>query len=163
MAPVVVDLTVDRADPRWPSDLPERLDPLVRRTLNFAGVLDNPVELSVLLTNDTTVRCLNRDYRGKDRPTNVLTFALTDAEGPASLPDQPTVLGDVLLAFETVTREARDANKTLYNHVFHLVTHGVLHLLGYDHQVEEDAQEMERLETAILEEFAVANPYDPDS
>lgn len=156
-----VDLTVERADARWPAGLPERLDPLVRRALAFAGKLAEPAELSVLLTDDETVRGFNRDYRGKDRPTNVLTFALTEADGPAALPGQPIVLGDVLLAFETVASEARHENKSLENHVFHLVTHGVLHLLGYDHQVEEDASEMERLETAILDEFAIADPYGP--
>ena len=129
----------------------------------MGGDVEGQVELSVMLTDDETVRVYNRDYRGKDKPTNVLTFALTEAEGPDALPDQPVVLGDVLLAFETVAREAQQEDKSFENHVFHLVTHGVLHLLGYDHHVEEDAREMERLETAILAEFAIADPYGRDA
>lgn len=154
-----VDLTVECADPRWPQDLPELLDPVVRRTLTIAGNADGPLELSVLLTDDETVRTFNRDYRAKDKPTNVLSFALTEADGPDLLPGQPTALGDVMLAFETVALEAQQETKSLNDHIFHLVAHGVLHLLGYDHQVEEDAREMERLETAILAEFAIDDPY----
>jgi len=160
---VDIDLTVERADPRWSADLPVRLEPLVRHVVDVAGDFDGPLEISALLTDDETVRAYNRDYRGKDRPTNVLSFALTEDENPAALPGQPIALGDILIAFETVAAEAEQENKEFDHHVFHLVTHGVLHLLGYDHQVEEDAQEMERLETAILAKFAIADPYGPET
>ncbi|MEO1224217.1 MAG: rRNA maturation RNase YbeY [Pseudomonadota bacterium] len=158
-----IDAAVERADPRWPADLPDRLQPLIATAIGSATAPDGPLELSVVLADDQTVQSLNRDYRDKDRPTNVLSFALTEGDEPAGLPGQPIVLGDVLLAYETVALEARQQNKSLQDHVFHLVAHGVLHLLGYDHQVEQDAREMERLEKAILAEFAIADPYGPDS
>lgn len=158
-----IDAEVERADPRWPADLPDRLQPLIAAAIGTAASPDGPLELSVVLADDQTVQSLNRDYREKDRPTNVLSFALTESDEPAGLPGQPIALGDVLLAYETVASEARQQNKSLQDHVFHLVAHGVLHLLGYDHQVEEDAREMERLEKAILAEFAIADPYGPDS
>lgn len=160
---VEIDADVERADPRWPADLPDRLQPLIATTIGTAAAPDGPLELSVVLADDRTVQSLNRDYRDKDRPTNVLSFALTESDEPAGLPGQPIALGDVLLAYETVASEARQQEKSLQDHVFHLVAHGVLHLLGYDHQVEEDAREMERLEKAILAEFAIADPYGPDS
>lgn len=160
---VEIDADVERADPRWPADLPDRLEPLIATTIGTATAPDGPLELSVVLADDRTVQSLNRDYRDKDRPTNVLSFALTESDEPAGLPGQPIALGDVLLAYETVASEARQQEKSLQDHVFHLVAHGVLHLLGYDHQVEEDAREMERLEKAILAEFAIADPYGPDS
>ncbi|MEM7441952.1 MAG: rRNA maturation RNase YbeY [Pseudomonadota bacterium] len=156
---IELDLVVERDDPRWPEDVLDPLPSLVRRALEAAGTLDGLVELSVILTSDETVRTYNRDYRGKDKPTNVLSFALTEGDDLTPLPGQPTALGDILLAFETVAREAQDENKSLHDHVLHLVTHGVLHLLGYDHQITEDAREMESAETAILAEFSIPDPY----
>jgi probable rRNA maturation factor len=117
------------------------------------------VELSLLLADDSMVHDLNRTYRGKDRPTNVLSFALAEGS-PSVLPeDVPFPLGDVVLAFETVKKEADAQAKALADHASHLVVHGVLHLLGYDHEQAADADRMERLETAILAQLGISDPY----
>lgn len=116
-------------------------------------------ELCVVLTDDATVRDLNRDYRGKDAPTNVLSFAFSDDEDAPETPDAPVMLGDIFLALETVRREADDQGKPARDHALHLVVHGVLHLLGYDHLTEAEAAGMERLETAILADHGIADPY----
>jgi len=114
-------------------------------------------EVSVVLTGDAAVRALNRDYRGRDASTNVLAFAQEEdaiaQEGP------PLLLGDVVLAYETVRREAVAQGKTLTDHTRHLVVHGVLHLLGLDHDTQESAVDMERRETAILAGLGIADPY----
>jgi probable rRNA maturation factor len=108
-------------------------------------------EVAVLLTDDAAVRDLNARFRGKDQPTNVLSFpALENPEG---------LLGDVALAFETCAREAGEQGKTLAAHLQHLVAHGVLHLVGYEHDVDADAQIMEALERRILTALGVADPY----
>jgi probable rRNA maturation factor len=130
----------------------------------------------VVLADDALVRQLNRDYRGKDRPTNVLSFPQVDGDGDEGTGPRedgpgaealggdgaapaPLLLGDVILAFETVEGEARAQGKPLGSHLSHLVVHGVLHLLGYDHESDEDADHMERLETRILAGLGIADPY----
>jgi probable rRNA maturation factor len=121
------------------------------------------IEVSVLLADDAAVRRLNRDYRGQDRPTNVLSFSALDetisVAGPGSVFPGPVLLGDVVLAFETVRHEAAAHNKGLAHHVSHLVVHGVLHLLGYDHAAEDEAAAMEALETRVLAGLGVPDPY----
>lgn len=112
------------------------------------------VELSVVLADDRAVQALNRDHRGKDSPTNVLSF-------PSAFvpPSGPRPLGDVILAYETVRREALEQGKHAVDHLRHLVVHGVLHLSGYDHETEVEAEEMEELERAILGGLGVVDPY----
>jgi probable rRNA maturation factor len=132
-------------------------------------ILDNaPAEMSLVLADDALVQTLNRDYRDKDKPTNVLSFALLDGSDDsdddtddvlAREEGMPILIGDVILAFETVQREAREQGKSIENHLTHLVIHGVLHLLGYDHQSDPDADRMERLETSILARMGIADPY----
>jgi probable rRNA maturation factor len=117
-----------------------------------------PVELSVTLAGAAEQRRLNRDYRGLDTPTNVLAFPALDPETP--LPrGAPVLLGDVVLACETVACEASEQDKPFADHLRHLVVHGVLHLLGYDHRTPAEAAEMETLETAILARLGVPDPY----
>ena len=113
-----------------------------------------PVMLGLVLTDDAEQRRLNRDYRGKDMATNVLAFPLGDAA-----PGGPLVLGDVVLAFETVAREAAEQHKPVADHLCHLVVHGVLHLLGFDHETDTDAAIMEARETEILRRLGVPDPY----
>ncbi|MCW8836612.1 MAG: rRNA maturation RNase YbeY [Rhodospirillales bacterium] len=123
------------------------------------------VEASIMLTDDAAVRELNRDYRGKDAPTNVLSFsALEDEDG--SMPDRitlpegaPVVLGDVVVALETTVGEAAAEGKSTADHLSHLIVHGILHLLGCRHETETEAEYMEGLETRILREMGIADPY----
>lgn len=105
--------------------------------------------LSILLTNDDHIQQLNRDFRNKDKPTNVLSF-----------PDgEDDYLGDIAVAFETIKREAEEQNKTIHHHFIHMLVHGVLHLKGYDHESDEEAEEMEALEIKILADMGIKNPY----
>ncbi|WP_339714011.1 rRNA maturation RNase YbeY [uncultured Sneathiella sp.] len=121
------------------------------------------VEISLLFTNDEQARELNRNYRGKDQPTNVLSFPdtpLNQSElDDAMRMSEPLLLGDIVLAYETMVREAESQNKGIWNHVAHLITHGVLHLAGFDHMEENEAEEMEKLEITILDSLHIANPY----
>jgi probable rRNA maturation factor len=112
-------------------------------------------EVSLCLTDDAEVRTLNAHWRGIDEPTNVLSFPA----GPAARPNETPMLGDIALAFETVAREAEESGASLADHYRHLVAHGFLHLIGYDHQTDEDAERMEELETRILARLGVADPY----
>ena len=125
-------------------------------------------EISLVLADDAMLRRYNRDYRGIDKPTNVLAFATADLpgagdlQGGADLPGKaegPLLLGDVLLARETLTCEAGEQGKRPADHLSHLVVHGVLHLFGQDHQNEVEAKIMERLEVAALGRLGVADPY----
>ncbi|MBV8118881.1 MAG: rRNA maturation RNase YbeY [Alphaproteobacteria bacterium] len=116
------------------------------------------IELSIVLTDDAEQRVLNRNWRGTDRSTNVLAFPAWDP-GTTAPTDAPLLLGDVVLAYETVAREARDQRKAVADHFRHLVVHGVLHLLGYDHATGPEAALMETLETLILAGLGVADPH----
>lgn len=122
-----------------------------------AGGGRGDVEISVLLADDETVRRLNARHRGRDNATNVLSFPVDSA------PDAPAaaLLGDVVLACETIAAEAQAQGKSLADHARHLVVHGVLHLMGYDHEDDASAEAMERLEVSVLAGFGVANPYEP--
>lgn len=118
--------------------------------------------VDVTLTDDAAQRELNREWRGRDMPTNVLAFPLAGPECPGDFPappGAPVLLGDVVLALETVRREAAEQNKPLADHLRHLVVHGVLHLLGHDHADDGEAAAMEAAEVAILAELGVPNPY----
>jgi probable rRNA maturation factor len=121
---------------------------------------ETPVEavVDITLTDDAAQRTLNRDWRGKDTPTNVLSFPAADPDMTVP-PGAPLLLGDVVLAYETVQREAGEQDKPFEDHFRHLVVHGVLHLLGYDHEDGADAATMEAQEIAILAELGVPNPY----
>lgn len=117
--------------------------------------------VGVILTDDAEQRRLNRTYRGKDAPTNVLSFPIADPTAPPPA-GAPILLGDVVLAFETVAREAAEQQKPLPDHLRHLVVHGVLHLLGFDHGSDADAAAMEAREVEILKGLGVPAPY-PDT
>nr|WP_201751924.1 rRNA maturation RNase YbeY [Microvirga arsenatis] len=112
-------------------------------------------EASVMLTDDARIRELNRTWRGKDKPTNVLSFPAPEQPGAAG----PRHLGDIALAYETLVRESEEESKELAHHFAHLIVHGILHLLGYDHEVEEEAEEMEGLEVKALAALGIADPY----
>lgn len=146
----------------WAAALPGAED-LCRRVAAVAlGVTSLPaerLEVSIVLADDATVRDLNRRYRNQDKPTNVLSFNAFEDPSAEAPPEGPILLGDVILAFETVRAEAVRDGKTMSQHLSHLVVHGVLHLLGYDHQVDRQALEMEALESALLGALGVPDPY----
>ncbi|MHB9878159.1 rRNA maturation RNase YbeY [Pacificimonas sp. ICDLI1SI03] len=119
-------------------------------------------EVSVKLSTDAEVRTLNSQYRGKDKPTNVLSFPLVQADllpAMTNSDDGEVLLGDIILAYETCAREAAEKDVSLEHHAVHLIVHGTLHLIGYDHENEPDALVMERLETDILKKLNIADPY----
>lgn len=129
--------------------------PLLRRAIEAAAaeVSTSGAELAIVLTDDSAIRVLNRKWRGIDAPTNVLSF-------PAELPDgAPPLLGDIVLAYQTVAREARRDAKPFAHHVAHLAVHGFLHLCGYDHERDSDAETMEEMERTILRRLDVPDPY----
>lgn len=146
---------------RWRRALPDaahRAERAARAALAGArprAAGDEAVELSLVLADDDVVRGLNRRWRGRDSATNVLSFASGEAGGAG----RTVLLGDVVLAYETVAREAAEQGKPLADHVAHLVAHGVLHLLGFDHVKAAEARRMEALERRVLARLGVGDPY----
>jgi probable rRNA maturation factor len=121
--------------------------------LNLTG----DTETALLFTDDASIAAINAEWRGKPTPTNVLSFP---APEDMPVPDgEPKPLGDIVLAFGTVAREAEEQGKTLRDHAVHLIVHGVLHLAGHDHEDDAQAAEMERLEVEILKGLGISNPY----
>ena len=150
---LAVDIVVE--SPLWKAH--RGADAMLRRALAAAGALvPSDGELAVVLTDDAAIRALNRDWRGKDAATNVLSFPAKEAR-----PDRraPRLLGDIVIAYETVAREAAAEGKPFMHHLAHLAVHGFLHLVGYDHEANGDADAMERLEIAILARLDVPDPY----
>lgn len=121
-------------------------------------------EISIFWTDDAGIRALNKQYRHQDKPTNVLSFPLYggwDVIAPVAEQVSPVALGDIILALETITREAREQGKRFEAHLAHLLVHGVLHLCGYDHEDDCEAEAMEALETEILAGLGYPAPYQP--
>jgi probable rRNA maturation factor len=153
----VLDILVEAGE--WPSKA--RLKRIAEKILGAASAelkLDLPegAELSLLFTDDAHIKSLNRKFRGKSKPTNVLSFP----GAPAANGGIGPILGDIVLAAETVSREAEGEGLTLEAHLTHLILHGFLHILGYDHEDDGEAGLMEGLETAILGGIGVADPYE---
>ena len=149
---VTADVVDDGGD--W-SDLtdPESIvQAAVDAVARVPGVIASDATVVVALSTDAAVAKLNGDFRGKAKPTNVLSF-------PAGKGAAPDFLGDIILAAETVQREARGQATPLAHHVQHLVVHGLLHLVGYQHETPSDAERMEALEIEILASLNIANPY----
>lgn len=130
------------------------LDVVQIETLPPSTVFD----VVVTFTADSAIRGLNKTHRGIDKATNVLSFPAYDPDEPRP-PGEPVHLGDVVLAYETIMREAVEQSKDFHDHVTHLLVHGVLHLLGYDHEEDGEAEEMEALEISILNGLGIKNPY----
>jgi len=153
-------VSIVTGDSGW--DAVPELAELARRaadaTLAAAYSGRRPAALAILFTGDAAIAELNRQWRGQAKPTNVLSFP-----APAGLPvpeGEPEPLGDIVLAFGTVAREAREQGKPLPHHATHLIVHGVLHLLGHDHESESGAKDMEALECTILKQLGIADPYE---
>ncbi len=121
-------------------------------------------ELAIMLTDDAGIRTLNSNWRGIDKPTNVLSFPALQPSGPGGTDDAPRMLGDIAIAYETTRKEADDEQKPFDHHLSHLAVHGFLHLIGYDHEKDDDAEAMETLEQEILAQLGIPDPYtDRDS
>ena len=116
------------------------------------------IEVSVVLANDPFISTLNKQYRDKDKPTNVLSFPQTEKHELDSAKDF-VCLGDIVVSYETIAKEAKEQNKTFANHYTHMLVHSCLHLLHYDHEDDIEAQDMENLEIKILKEMSIKNPY----
>ena len=123
---------------------------------------DKPLIVNLCLSDDSHVRQLNRDYRNKDKPTNVLTFANLDFAdfNAENEPFDEIELGDIIVAYETMVREADEQGVSLRAHFCHLLTHGFLHLSGFDHIKTDEAAQMEQMETEILASIGIDNPYE---
>jgi probable rRNA maturation factor len=146
-----VDIVVEA--PGW-RNVPDA-ESTARRAVEAAmTAADADGEIGVVLADDAAVRAANRRWRGKDSPTNVLSFP-----SPFAAPSGTRFLGDIMLALETVTREADSEGKPVGQHLAHLAVHGTLHLLGYDHENEAEAETMERFEIEILAQIGLPDPY----
>jgi probable rRNA maturation factor len=148
-------IDIQRQSPLWDAQ------PLAEQTVRDAiaaaaaalAAMDG--EVSIVLTDDSAVRKLNRDWRGIDKPTNVLSFpaSKTKASGSARM------LGDIVMAYETLARECDEEHRIFLHHLAHLTVHGFLHLVGYDHQTDRQAEAMEALESKIMTRMNVPDPY----
>jgi probable rRNA maturation factor len=118
-------------------------------------------ELAIMLTDDAGIRTLNNNWRGIDKPTNVLSFPALQPTANSMPDDAPRMLGDIAIAYETMRREADDEQKPFDHHLSHLAIHGFLHLIGYDHENDADAEDMEGLERKILAQLGIPDPYAP--
>ena len=153
---MTIEIDIIVAADAW--DAVDDLDPLTRICVDVAiaetGVrLMESCELSLNFCDDAEIRTLNARWRGKDTPTNVLSFPTPGAPGEKAL------LGDIVIAFGTVAREAREQEKSIEDHLRHMIIHGFLHLLGYDHESREEAEEMEALERRIAGLLGMKDPY----
>jgi len=158
------EVLVSVSCPGWSRALPGAADLCRAAAAAAVGAVPGAAsgaEVSVLLADDAAVQALNRKYRGRDQATNVLAFASVDGAPSAARPPAgaPVMLGDVIVAFETVRAEANEAGKDLAGHLSHMVVHGTLHLLGFGHEANGEAAAMEKLESRILLELGVADPY----
>ncbi|MDQ2703823.1 MAG: rRNA maturation RNase YbeY [Pseudomonadota bacterium] len=153
---IVIDLMVEAGD--WPARraLKNLTQKAVGAALEEVGAAGGGSELSIVFSDDAHIRRLNAGWRGKDKPTNVLSFPAFPVKPGERL---PPMLGDIVLAAETVAREARLEGKPLDHHIMHLLIHGVLHLLGHDHEDAAEAEHMEALERAALATLAIPDPY----
>lgn len=164
--PCQLEVAISLQDAAWGEEL-EDLEEMAQRSIETAlrclgdaapeYALQGAVEVSLLFADDAAVAELNEAYRGRQGPTNVLSFPNMEQTGAPV--GQPRLLGDVVLARQTVLREATAQGKSPAAHTTHLLVHGLLHLLGYDHEGESEAAEMEALETAILAELGLPDPY----
>ena len=150
-------------DERWAAvkGLEDLIPSLAAESLRAAGLAPARHCVSVALLSDAEVHSLNKAFRGKDSPTNVLSFPAAAALRAAN-PREPLFLGDVALAYETVAGEASGQGKTALQHSAHLVVHGILHLAGFDHDAEAGAERMETAERNILARFGIPDPYRDD-
>jgi probable rRNA maturation factor len=171
VAAAALELDVLIEEPAWVEAVPD-VEVLCRSAADAAWSLGAPphghagssadsISACVLLASDDRVRALNRDFRGRDVPTDVLSFSTFQPDGlaAAGADGPPAVLGDIVVALQTTLADAAQDGKTVNDHLRHLVVHGILHLLGYDHERDADAVEMEALEVQVLSSLGIDDPY----
>lgn len=171
-----IDLNVEVEDEQWEKALPDVLDlsydifevffPYINDEFDFEIFeLEKLFIFNVLLSNDAHIQQLNKDFRSKDAPTNVLSFANMDSPDFSQEIEktEEVELGDIILGFETCQKEALELGVELKEHFSHLLIHGFLHLLGFEHQEAEDAEEMESIEVEILSKLNIKNPYEEEN
>jgi probable rRNA maturation factor len=151
-ADILVTATCWEAEPEAEVLVQRAIEAAAQRAVSSADA----AEVAIVLTDDSGIRTLNRDWRGIDKPTNVLSFPAVQTP---SRNEEPRMLGDIAIAYETTRREAESENKPFAHHLSHLAVHGFLHLAGYDHETDADAETMESLEREILAGLGVPDPY----
>ena len=158
----MIDVDIRIEDARWgtQSELETLIVEVLRAAQAEAGEVYGEVDVAILFADDAAQAALNREHRGKDGSTNVLSFPAAETPLP---PGMPRPLGDMSLAYETVAEEARVGGISLDAHLRHLIIHGFLHLLGYDHQTDAEATVMETTETRALARLGIADPYGPEA
>jgi probable rRNA maturation factor len=146
----LIDIQVQ--SPLW--DAQPLAEQIVREAIYTAAALlsTSDGEVSIVLTDDSTIQALNRDWRGIDKPTNVLSF-------PASKATREALRGDIVIAYETLRRECDEEDRVFQHHLAHLSVHGFLHLIGYDHETDAQAEVMEGLESKIMARMELPDPY----
>jgi probable rRNA maturation factor len=154
-------LALEIEDPRWIPALPNvgaLIEQAIALALADVDRASRTIEVGVRLVDDGTIQALNRDWRGRDKPTNVLSFPLGDP-GPVTDPDFPWLIGDIVMSFDTVLAESVRDGKPLDHHVVHLAIHAALHLIGHDHEDEAEATAMEAAEVKLLAGLGIPDPY----
>ena len=135
------------------------IDRAIAAAAEFVAADIGESELAVMLTDDGGIQTLNRNWRGIDKATNVLSFPALQPRGPRLPDDPPRMLGDIAIAYETTRREADEEQKPFGHHLSHLAVHGFLHLIGHDHEKDQEAEAMESLEREILSQLGIPDPY----
>lgn len=164
MTDIFVDINLDNED--WQNKIDD-IEILINKVITLSILESNlpkhitQVEISVMLTDDASIRELNKEYRNIDKATNVLSFPDFDInrKNIKEVPEE-FMAGDIAISLDTIEREASEQGKSLKNHFCHMMIHGTLHLMGYDHIDDDDASEMEGLETKILSDMGIDNPYE---
>lgn len=165
------ELNISINETLWENALPDYQDVsshVVSSAINFINkhepldffAPEKTLSFNLCLSNDSEVQALNKEFRGLDKPTNILSFAnIDDTQFEQQLSSNKIEMGDMIIALETLKREAEEKKISLHNHFCHLLTHGVLHLLGYDHIEDDEAEHMESFEVKILDLLNIPNPY----
>lgn len=156
-----IDITIE--DERWSDHLQDislLTEKIITHVLSELIKDTDIIEVSIVLANDKFIQELNRDYRQKDKPTNVLSFPITDAADEIDSGGPFVSLGDIIISLDTIAAESEQQKKDIHDHYVHMLVHGCLHLLHYDHIDDEEAEEMEKLEVHFLSAFHIKNPYE---
>lgn len=166
MQNIIIDLIIN--DEKWKTEnifqnYKKVIENIVKESFVILKIVlpeDSAIEFSVVLTNNTEIQELNKQYRGKDKPTNVLSFQVIENHLNDEIAKQPyLLLGDIFVSLNVLKQEAKEQGKSIQNHFTHLCLHSFLHLLGYDHMNDIEADEMESLEVKVLEKIGIKNPY----